>query len=682
LETRLQAGYGVADGFRNHHGAAGLPDSDHIRSEAGLSLRRHVLPVLALAVWTGVWLLPLLVRLSTALPGSHAGDNVTFVWNLWWMRYVLHHPGYSFFSTPFLFHPFGADLTLHTHTALPALLAAAGPSSLIASQNLLIVVHLFLNFLCSYALGYRTTARRIPALAAAIVFGASPFVDARLTGHFNLIAAWILPLICVVAARAADHASAARVGLVGAVLAAAAYTDYYLFIYSVVLLAGLAVFGSVTISRRSGPRSPRFSRALLTIGVLLLCDAVLMAGILWWHPDRIHAGPWRISVRSIDNPLTAAWLLVIAGCLLGIRARVTLAWTSVRSWQSVRAVLIVAGVWLVLAAPLVIHGVRLWNEGRYVSQAYRWRSAPGGVDVATLLLGNPFHAVWGEAVRGLYRSAGIDPIESSAWIPVAALILAAVAVARRRSDAAVRLWMAVGAGFLTWALGPWLMLLGRQTPILLPALVVRYVPIIANARIPGRAMVVVYLAVAMLAAIGAAWLQSGLRRSRLVGGMLIVLLAIESVPAWPPVFVPHVPAQYAALKDRPRAGAVCELPFGIRDGFGETGRFDASVLLHQTVHERPLVGGFLARLSPSVARDYAAMPVIGSFLRLSSGGTLSQEPVRLSPKDAASSLSNAGIAFIVIDTRAASPDLLHYLQADIAARLIGEEDGRLFYEVE
>jgi hypothetical protein len=641
-----------------------------------------VLPVLVLAVWPGVWLLPLLLRLSTALPGTDAGDNVTFVWNLWWMRYVLHHPGYSFFSTPFLFHPFGADLTLHTHTALPALLAAAGPSSLIASQNLLIVVHLFLNVLCSYALGYRATGRRIPALAAAIVFGASPFVAGHLTGHFNLIAAWILPLLCLVTARAADQASAMRVGLVGAVLAAAAYTDYYLFTYGVVLLAGLAVFASITITPRSGPLSPRTSRALLSIGMLLLCDIVLMAGILWWHPDRIDAGPWRISVRSIDNPLTAAWFLVIAACLLAIRPRVTLAWTRVRSWQSVRAVLIVAGVWLVLAAPLVIHGVQLWSEGRYVSQAYRWRSAPGGVDVATLILGNPFHAVWGEVVRGLYRPAGIDPIEGSAWIPVAALILAGIAVVRRRSDAAVRLWMVLGAGFLTWALGPWLMLLGRQTPILLPALMVRYVPIIANARIPGRAMVVVCLAVSMLAAMGAAWLQSGPRRSRLVGGMLVVLLAIESVPAWPPVFVPHVPAQYAALKDRPRAGAVCELPFGIRDGFGEIGRFDANVLLHQTAHERPLVGGFLARLSPSVARDYAAMPVIGSFLRLSSGGPLSKEPVRLSPEGAASSLSNAGIAFIVIDTRAASPDLLHYVQADIAARLIGEEDGRLFYEVE
>ena len=53
------------------------------------------------------------------------------------MRYVLHHPGLSFFTSPYLFHPFGADLTLHTHTALPAFIAAiAGPSSLIASQNI------------------------------------------------------------------------------------------------------------------------------------------------------------------------------------------------------------------------------------------------------------------------------------------------------------------------------------------------------------------------------------------------------------------------------------------------------------------------------------------------------------------------------------------------------------------
>ena len=99
------------------------------------------------------------------------------------------------------------------------------------------------------------------------------------------------------------------------------------------------------------------------------------------------------------------------------------------------------------------------------------------------------------------------------------------------------------------------------------------------------------------------------------------------------------------------------------------------------MHERPIVGGFLARLPPSVARDYNEMPVIGSFLRLSSGGKLSDEPVTLQPADAAATLASAGIAFLVLDVRRASPDLIQYVQSGIKLRRIGEEDGRIFYEV-
>ena len=234
---------------------------------------------------------------------------------------------------------------------------------------------------------------------------------------------------------------------------------------------------------------------------------------------------------------------------------------------------------------------------------------------------------------------------------------------------------------MTWALGPWLIAFGRQTPLMLPAMVVRYVPIVANARIPGRAMVVVYLALAMLAAIGAAWLSSRQRPARIAAGCLVLLLALECAPAPPPTYAPDMPSQYAALRSRDRAGAVCELPLGVRDGFGETGKFDSAVLLHQTLHERPIVGGFLARLEPRVAREYAAMPVVGSFLRLSSGARLSDEPVVMTPREAASSLASAGIAFVVLDTRTASPDLIRYVQSGITLRLIGEQDGRIFYEV-
>ena len=115
----------------------------------------------------------------------------------------------------------------------------------------------------------------------------------------------------------------------------------------------------------------------------------------------------------------------------------------------------------------------------------------------------------------------IDAVEAAAWIPVAALILAAIAIVVRRRDPLVQQWTIAGAVFMTWALGPWLIAFGRQTPFMLPALAVRYLPIVANARIPGRAMLVVYLAVAMLAAIGTAWLIASGRRARMAAWGLV-----------------------------------------------------------------------------------------------------------------------------------------------------------------
>jgi hypothetical protein len=642
---------------------------------------RHAIALLLFVAITGLWLLPLFEQFSTGLPGANAGDNVTFVWNIWWMRYVLHHPGVTFFTSPWLFHPFGADLTLHTHTALPAVIAAlAGPSSLLASQNILIVLHLYLNFVCSYALAYRTTRAALPSAAGAVVFGTSSFVSAHLLGHFNLIAAWIVPLVGLLVWQAADRKSLVRGVFAGMAVAAAAYIDYYLLVYSVGLVGLCAISRRVAFSVRPAAPSRVRSRMLTTVIVLLVADAVVIAAILLWHGDRIDIGPLRISVRSINNPVTGGWILACAACALVAVPRVQFARRKAEEGRTIRVAIVEAGVATVLMGPLIVRGAMLWSQGRYVSQAYQWRSAPGGIDAATLLLGNPFHVVWGEHVRRVYSALRIDAVEATAWIPVAALILAAIAVLGRRRDPLVQQWTFVGGVFMTWALGPWLIAFGRQTPFMLPALAVRYLPIVANARIPGRAMIVVYLAVAMLAAIGTTWLIASGRRARMAAWALILLLAVECAPASPPIYVPEIHSQYAALKGRERAGAVCELPLGIRDGFGETGRFDSSVLLHQTVHERPIVGGFIARLPPAIGPRYAAMPVIGSFLRLSSGGNLSDEP-NVSPPEATSALASSGIAFVVLDTRTAPVDLVRYVQS-LGLHVIGEQNRRIFYEID
>jgi hypothetical protein len=145
--------------------------------------------------------------------------------------------------------------------------------------------------------------------------------------------------------------------------------------------------------------------------------------------------------------------------------------------------------------------------------------------------------------------------------------------------------------------------------------------------------------------------------------------------------VPDLPSSYLALHEAARPGAVCELPLGLRDGFGETGSLDEAVLFHQTVHERPIVGGFIARLPPALGRRYDTIPVIRSFLRLSSGGDVASEDMGLPPANAAAALASTGIAYVVLDRRRAGAELVRYVESGILLRPMKEEDGRAFYEV-
>jgi len=641
-------------------------------------LRHWAIPFLGFAAVTAWWLFPVLSNLSTVIPGAGAGDNVTFVWNMWWMRYVIHHPGETFFFTPFLFHPVGVDLTLHTHTALPALLGAAW-SSPIAGQNVLVALHIYLNFLCSYILARRVTGNTVASLASAMIFGASAFVSAHLNGHFNLIAAWTVPLVCLVTWNALERPSPIAGVLVGLALGVTAYTDYYLFVYAFLIAVLFCVSPRIRLGLETEPY--RASRVLIGLLSLLLLDALAIVAILLFPGDRIDIGSMHISVRSVRNPITIAWLLLVAAAATVVHSRIRIETNSSGTKPARKALIAAAATTVLLLLPLMIHAAALWWTGGYVSQAYLWRSAPAGVDAATIFLGNPFHAAWGEGVRSLYDRLHIDVIESSAWMPVAAIMLAIAALVFRPENQNLTPWVFSGTVFMLWALGPWLTVFGRQTPLMLPTIVLRYVPIASNARIPGRAMVVVSLMIAVLAAIGFERLLNRGRAARIAAWCLFLMLTIECVPARPPVYVPAIPSQYFALRDRPKKGAVCELPLGLRDGFGETGSLDEAVLLHQTIHERPIAGGFVARLPPSIAREYAAMPVVGSLLQLSAGAKILETDASRSPHEAATWLASAGIAFVVLDTRRASPELIEYVQSTIELKRIAEEDGRIFYEV-
>jgi hypothetical protein len=158
------------------------------------------------------------------------------------------------------------------------------------------------------------------------------------------------------------------------------------------------------------------------------------------------------------------------------------------------------------------------------------------------------------------------------------------------------------------------------------------------------------------------------------------LIAVDLLPAPFPVVALDHPPLYDVLRDRPERGAVCELPLGVRDGFGELGALDHRVLFYQTIHGRPIVGGFVARLPPSVLDAYHADPLISALLRLSAppGDTDTSVPTP-DRQSAAALFRRDGIRFVVLNRTTAPPALLDFVAHDLPLTLIDEDGERSLY---
>ncbi len=668
------------------------------------SSRRRLSHVLAAGVFAALavtWTFPLARHLSTTLPGSGPGDNIDFLWNFWWMRTALA-AHLDVFHTTYLFAPTGADLTLHTHTALPAFVGATvlGGLSIVAAQNVMILTALALNGFCAYLLAWRATRDHGGALVAGIVFGGSPYISAHLNGHFNLTSAWTIPLFAI-AASEAIRGSMRWAMLAGLLLGATAYLDYYYLVYEIALVLCLVALAACDWSIVWRDPGRVWRRPARVVGVLLLLDLVAMGAIWTTGGFTAEVGPIRISARGLFNPLQAFWILL--ALFLWLRFGSRLEAKHSQSWASANvahALPVMTVACVVTAAPLLWKGFGLFLRGEYVTQEYFWRSAPKGVDLATLVLGSPFHGIWGEGIRQIYRTLGIDAIESTGWLGVVPIVLAAWSLRRylgqtSKSSAAgptsmsisstsstVRQWAAIGMVFFIWALGPHLMVFGTNTGVILPQTLLRYLPIVGNARVPGRAMVVVYLALAVLTAVAVAEWRSRFRRGVVVPLAVALILIADYVPAPFPVMAMTRPAIYDTLRNRPESGAVCELPLGIRHGLGSRGMLDDRVLFYQTIHQRPLVGGFIARLPRAVAAAYEADPLLAALLNLSEGDNAAGSRMALPDRQmAADRLRRNGVSFVVLNRGTASPALIQYVEQVLPLALIDRDGDRSLYLV-
>ena len=625
---------------------------------------------------------PLARQLAGSLPGPQE-DNFQFLWNFWWMREAMS-TGASAFRTPYLFAPWGVDLTVNTHAALPAFVGATvfGRLGIVAALNSVTLITLGLNGWLAYILARRFTPDRGAALLGGVIFGTCAYISARLLGHFNLTSAFVLPLF-VLTCQPAVHGSVRWGIATGVVMAATAFIDYHYVVYQATLGLCLLLFTWTrwTIHRR-GP-SPLSRRLAWVTGIgASLCAAVVVA--IWVTGGfSIRIGSIPVSMRTTFNPLQIFWLLVIVSCLLRIRPRLRVGLREGLNARPIVLALAAAGVVVVLGTlPLLVRGLELIRAGDYVSQRYFWRSAPAGVDTATLVLGNPLHPLFGEWIRDVYRRFDLSPTESSAWLGVVAVYLAARALQRSRDRREVQLWLLIGVVFFVWGLGPRLMVLGTNTGLILPQALQRYLPIFSNARMPSRAMVVVNLAVAMLAAIGIAEWRQRSRRPLLILAIATCLVFADQLPVPFPMLALDHPGIYDTLRNRPEQGALCELPMGLADGLGEVGFVDRRILFYQSIHRRPITGGYISRLPTSVRAAYEDDPLFRTLLHLS-GPRAASSPFTFPTRgQALEALRAHHVAFVMLNRDVAAPALHTYVDTVLPLRQVSVEGARVLYAVE
>jgi hypothetical protein len=558
----------------------------------------------ALAIWITY---PLALELNTHVPGAGAGDNLAFLWNAWWFQEWAHGRAPALLWTDRLFAPYGTSLVLHTHTILPSALAALVPlDSIVAQHNVILIAGLALNGIATYALAFSQVRQVIPSLAAGLLFASGGYVYVHLLGHFNLVHAWVLPLAILAWLRFIETPTAARGVVLGVAMAAVVYTDYY---YSVYVLLILVVWQA----HRSWAFGTSFNRRPWTtwtkiVIVLIVLLACLIGAILAFGDLSFDVGGGRVSLRNTRNPLTVLYALSILVAIYSSGVRVSARRRAPERRAGLQAWLIAGLSATLLTLPIVVAAVQLIRQGGYVSQRILWRSSPAGVDFATVFLGHPWHTLTGNVAQSLVGSLAIDLVEQSAWVGLIALF----AIWWSRPIVATerwRMWAALGIVFTLLAAGPFLRFAGVDTGLPMPWAFLRYVPVLSNARIPGRALVVVALAVSVLLAFA----LTGLRRWPRI--IVLAALTIEmSVAPVPLYMLPQMDAVDRTLRDDPGAAVVAELPTGVRDGFGDVGRFDHRALVHQMHHGKPLIGGFVARLSPRVAEAYRAGPILNALI--------------------------------------------------------------------
>ena len=245
---------------------------------------------------------------------------------------------------------------------------------------------------------------------------------------------------------------------------------------------------------------------------------------------------------------------------------------------------------LILTLPLLLPTVRELRATAATRPAVLGPEA-FSADLLSFVTPSPLHPWWGAWAERLGGRAVAPAVERAVYLGFGPLALAALGLWLRRRQALG--WGLAALIFATLALGPTLQIAGQGYPAIpMPYRILQGIPGVNVSRVPARFALLVTLCLAILAGLGLAGFGSRFPKlgrgaaAKIASPLLVAALLAEHFVAPYPLMAVEEPPFYRQLAVTSEIGVVLELPFSLTR---------ATSLFGQTVHGRPLVGGYLSR---------------------------------------------------------------------------------------
>jgi hypothetical protein len=638
----------------------------------------HLAAVLGYVLVAVAFSWPLVPNIATHLTGDPGGDTGVYVWNQWVFEdgalVERRNPLTTERILSLTTRP--VDLTQHNYTLFLNLLALPfigwlGP---VVTFNLVYLAMVVLTAWMTFVLARRVTDGAIAeAWLAGLAFAWAPVLMARSTGHFSLVAAAPLAafLWCLHRVERSERLQDSM--LAGVVVAWAAFCDAYYAVYCL-MIASIYVTSRLLRLRWR----PNWHRGPGT-WVLDLCIVLsvgLVAGLALGRGGHLDFFGIPLSIRGLYTPILLVTLLVLARALVFLRPHVSM--LTLPSPKSVRALAAAGLAGGIVLAPVLYGASQRVLDGTWVSPPIYWRSSPGGVDLLALVSPNPSHPVMTWLVGSAQASAPTVFVEYTAALGLVALMVVAFAMWKLRfRHPGLVTFTAV---FALLALGPFIHVAGANTHIPGPWALLRYVPVFGLARMPTRFAIVAALGVSVLFAlaltrIGERWPH---RRRRVLAATGLLLL-VELWPGPRLLYSADVPSAYAVVRDDPRPVRVLELPFGVRDGVTSEGDTSARYQFNQTFHGKPLMGGYLSRVSSRRFKEVHESPMLAALLALSEGREIADAEQSALAAGAPAFVERARLGWVVMHRSRMPPALTAFASTTLSLEQVAASGDVAIY---